>query len=166
MNKKEEIVYAFIDANNLYMGTSRNGGWLVDYRKLRIWLKEKFNVSVAYMFIGKTEKNKRLYSYLEECGFELVFKPTIPDKNGKIKGNIDSDLVLKTMIEFPNYDKAIIISNDGDFYSLVRYLRENGKLKYVISPDSGHLSVLLEREARNQIILLEQSRNLLEYKKK
>jgi uncharacterized LabA/DUF88 family protein len=165
MDEKKEIVYAFIDANNLYMETSKNGGWLIDYLKLRTWLYRKFNVSVAYMFIGKMEKNKPLYSYLEKCGFELVFKPTIPDANGKMKGNIDSDLVLKAMIEFPNYDKAIIISNDGDFYSLVRYLRENGKLKYVISPGREHLSVLLKKEAGKHIILLEQARNLLEYKK-
>jgi uncharacterized LabA/DUF88 family protein len=168
MDEKSEIVYAFIDANNLYMETSKNGGWLVDYLKLRIWLYRKFNVSVAYMFIGKKEGSEyeSLYSYLESCGFELVFKPTIPDANGKTKGNIDSDLVLKAMIEFPNYDKAIIISNDGDFYSLVRYLRENGKLKCVISPGKKHLSVLLKKEAGKHIILLEQARNLLEYKKK
>jgi uncharacterized LabA/DUF88 family protein len=123
--EKKEIVYAFIDANNLHMETSKNAGWLVNYRRLRIWLKDKFNVSIAYMFIGKVEGNELLYSSLEKNGFTLMFKPTIPGKDGNIKGNVDADLVLKAMIDFPNYDKAIIITNDGDYYSLAKYLKEN-----------------------------------------
>jgi len=163
--EKKEIVYAFIDANNLHTQTSKVAGWLIDYCKLRKWLMWKFNVQVAYIFIGKREGSEyeSLYSYLESCGFELVFKPTIIGKDGKVKGNIDADLVLKAMIDFPNYDKAIIITNDGDFYSLVEYLKEKGKLKYVISPNGKGLSVLLRKAAGSQILLLEQARDLLEY---
>ena len=160
------MVYAFIDANNLYLETSKNAGWYVNYRKLRIWLRDKFNVSTAYMFIGKVAGNEKLYSSLENNGFTLIFKQTIPDEEGKIKGNVDADLVLNAMIDFPKYDKAIIIANDGDYYSLVKYLRENGKLLYVISPYGKNLSVLLKKEAGKQILLLEQARNILEYIKK
>ncbi|KYC45303.1 MAG: NYN domain protein [Candidatus Methanofastidiosum methylothiophilum] len=166
MGKIKDVVYAFIDANNLHIETSKNAGWFVDYKKLRKWLSEKFNVSKAYMFIGKVKGNETLYSSLEQNGFILMFKPTIPDNRGKIKGNVDADLVLKAMIEFPNYDKAIIITNDGDYYSLVRYLKEKGKLQYVISPYVENLSVLLKREAGKQILLLEQARSILEYIKK
>jgi uncharacterized LabA/DUF88 family protein len=166
MGKIKEVVYAFIDANNLHVETSKNAGWSVSYKSLRIWLRDKFNVSTAYMFIGKVEGNEMLYSSLERKGFILMFKPTIPDKKGKIKGNVDADLVLKAMIDFPNYDKAIIIANDGDYHSLVRYLKEKGKLLYVISPYGENLSVLLKNEAGKQILLLEQARNILEYIKK
>lgn len=41
--------------------------------------------------------------------FVLVFKPTLPDQNGKVKGNIDADLVLRIMIDYKdnNFDKAL-----------------------------------------------------------
>jgi len=37
------------------------------------------------------------------------------------------------MIDYPNYDKAVVITSDGDFYSLVRYLYERNKLAVVMS---------------------------------
>jgi uncharacterized LabA/DUF88 family protein len=39
--------------------------------------------------------------------------------SGRVKGNVDAELVLHTMIEYDNYSKAIIISGDGDFFCLV-----------------------------------------------
>lgn len=46
----------------------------------------------------------------------MILKPTmeLPDKT--VKGNVDAELVLHTMIQYPNYDKAIIVSGDGDFH--------------------------------------------------
>jgi hypothetical protein len=46
--KKNEIVYAFIDSNNLHLGTVKNQGWKIDYKKFRVWLRDKFNVSVLF----------------------------------------------------------------------------------------------------------------------
>lgn len=42
--------------------------------------------------------------------------------DGKRKGNVDAELVLQAMIEYPNYERAIIVTGDGDFGCLVRYL--------------------------------------------
>lgn len=56
-----------------------------------------------------------------------------PRKN-LIKGNIDADLVLWVMKEMKNYDKAIIVSGDGDFYGLVEYLHEQNKLLKILTP--------------------------------
>jgi len=51
IGKIKEIVYALIDANNLRVETSKNEGWLVNYKSLCIWLRDKFNVSTDYMYI-------------------------------------------------------------------------------------------------------------------
>ena len=66
--------------------------------------------------------NQSLYDRLQEAGFILEFTPTIPDADGKIKGNIDADLVLRATLELNDYDKAVIVSSDGDFYSLAQHL--------------------------------------------
>ncbi|RLC33594.1 hypothetical protein DRH14_04610 [Candidatus Shapirobacteria bacterium] len=52
----------------------------------------------------------------QRAGYILVFKPTLEiKKQGKVtvKGNVDAELVLHTMIELNNFDKAIIVSGDG-----------------------------------------------------
>lgn len=48
----------------------------------------------------------------------------------------------KKVIEFNHYDKAIIVSGDGDFHCLVEYLEEKGKLKKIIVPNKKYSSLL------------------------
>src|SRR3990170_1942109 len=142
--------YAFIDSQNLNLGIQKLGRKL-DYRKFRIYLAEKYGVKKAYIFIGFVALNQSLYDHLQEAGFILKFKPTIPDSNGKIKGNIDADLVLRTLLDREEYDKAVIVSSDGDFYSLVQYLYDNKKLRMVLSPDMEHCSTLLKQTSKEKI---------------
>ena len=164
MNSKEKV-YAFIDSQNLNLGIKKLG-WKLDYRKFRVYLAEKYGVKKAYIFIGFVVLNQSLYDRLQEAGFILKFKPTIPDANGKIKGNIDADLVLQAVLESSDYDKAVIVSSDGDFYSLVQYLYENGKLAVVLSPDIKNCSSLLKQTAKEKMQFMNNLQNKLEHKKK
>ncbi len=156
--------YAFIDSQNLNLGIQKLG-WKLDYKRFRVYLSEKYSVKKAYMFIGFVALNQSLYDSLQEAGFILKFKPTVPDSDGKIKGNIDADLVLRAVFEFDDYDKAVIVTSDGDFYSLVQCLYENNKLKVVLSPDTKHCSSLLRQTAKEKIWFMNNLRNKLEYKK-
>lgn len=135
------VIYAFIDSQNLYLGVKAQG-WELDFKRFRVYLKEKYWVKKAFLFIGYIPKNKNLYKSLKECGYELIYKPVIKDRKNKIKGNVDAELVLHTMIEFPNYDQAIIVSGDGDFYCLASYLAENNKLLKIIVPSERYSSLL------------------------
>ena len=157
--------YAFIDSQNLNLGIQKLG-WKLDYKKFRIYLKEKYNVEKAYIFIGFVALNQKLYDKLQEADFLLKFKPTIPDGDGKIKGNIDADLVLSAILNKGIYDRAVIVSSDGDFYSLVAYLYEQGKLEIVLSPDKKECSSLLKQTAKEKIQFMDNLRVKLEYKKK
>ena len=161
----KENNFAFIDSNNLNLGVQKLG-WKLDYRKFRIYLAEKYGVKKAYIFIGFVALNQSLYDRLQEAGFILKFKPTIPDAEGKIKGNIDADLVLRAALELNDYDKAVIVSSDGDFYSLVQYLYENNKLKAVLSPDIKNCSSLLKQTAKEKMRFMNELLNKLEHKKK
>lgn len=155
--------YAFIDGQNLYLGIN-SLGWKLDYKRFRKYLTEKYSVTTAYYFIGYVSGNQPLYSELQKAGYVLIFKPTIPDNDGNIKGNIDADLVLQAMIDFQNYDKAIIVSSDGDFYSIVKHFYENDKLRFVMSPYVKTCSTLLKKEAKEKIIFMDNLRKKLEYK--
>ena len=86
-----------------------------------------------------------MYTALQKTGYILIFKPTIVHTqkgSEKIKGNVDAELVLHAMIEYQNYDKAIIVSGDGDFHCLVEYLANQNKLEKVIVPNEKYSSLL------------------------
>ena len=141
--EKRENNYAFIDSQNLNLSI-RSLGWFLDFKRFRIYLKEKYSINTAYLFIGYVEGNGDLYKALQEADFICIFKPTLVYKDGKTKGNCDAELVLQTMIEFSNYDKAIIVTGDGDFYCLVKYLIGKNKLKALVIPNQFKFSALLK----------------------
>lgn len=157
MNKptNKPTVYAFIDSQNLNLGTSKDlfnkkgkriyKGWKLDSKKFRKYLFDKFKVTKAFLFIGYIKENKKMYDHLKSFGYVLVFKPTVKDGQGKPKGNVDAELVLyASALEYKNYDKAVIVSGDGDFYCLHDYLKTNKKLLRVIIPNSKSESSLLK----------------------
>ena len=146
MNSKEKV-YAYIDGANLYRGVE-SLGWKLDYQRFRVWLSEKYGVKNAYIFIGLIPRYKDLYKYLQECGFTLVFKEVIFDGDGKPKGNCDADLVLQATCDaYENkFDKAIIVSSDGDYAGLVKFLQAKQKLLAILSPSNEKkCSILLKR---------------------
>lgn len=167
MNKKDDqTVYAFIDSQNLNLAI-RGLGWKLDFNRFRIYLKEKYQVEKAFVFIGYISDNTKLYTFLKRCGYKLIFKPVLESKNKKdafIKGNIDAELVLHSMIEFPNYQKAIIVSGDGDFYCLINYLKKKKKLLKLIVPNRNKYSRLLKKFEK-ETIYLNNFKNKLSYKK-
>lgn len=142
-----EKIIAYIDGANLYNGVA-SLGWELDYKRFRKWLEDKFKVQKAYIFIGLIQENAQLYTMLQDAGFELHFKPTVKDNDGQIKGNCDADLVLKTTTDYfeNKSDKVVIVSSDGDYYSLVEFLQKHGKLLRVLSPAMPKkCSLLLKR---------------------
>jgi uncharacterized LabA/DUF88 family protein len=136
--------YAFIDSQNLNLSIQQLG-WKLDFYRFRRYLRDKYGVSRAFIFVGYMEENEDLYEHLRQVGYEIIFKPTLSYKDGTTKGNVDAELVLHTMIEWPNYDKAVIISGDGDFYSLAAHLIEHDKLCKLIIPNKHGYSALLKR---------------------
>src|ERR1700733_7445677 len=100
--------YAFIDSQNLNLGTQKMG-WKMDWRKCLAHLRKEYNVDKAYLFIGYIAENTAMYEQLHELGYFIVLKrtleikPTENDKNDKdkkeekeapkpaVKGNVDAE---------------------------------------------------------------------------
>lgn len=183
MNNQSANNYAFIDSQNLNLGTQKMG-WKMDWRKFRQYLHDKYGVTQAYMFIGYMAENEAMYEQLHELGYLIVLKPTVGMNDEKkpenaeqpepgkdkpaeehklpVKGNIDADLVLHAMKELPHYDKAIIVSGDGDFYGLIEYLAGQGKLLQLMTPNWQYSSLLKPFE--NYIVRLDKERGALAYR--
>jgi uncharacterized LabA/DUF88 family protein len=145
------IIYAFIDSQNLNLGV-KELGWSLDYKKFFIFLKDKFKVEKAFIFIGYIESNKSLYRHLEYSGYTLVYKPTVKGYRGKHKGNVDAELVLHSAkIEYCNYDHAILVTGDGDFKCLIDELEKCDKFYKLIIPNRQRESSLLSSYGKYKI---------------
>lgn len=166
MSIPKENNFAFIDSQNLNLSI-RELGWVLDFRRFRKYLFDKYNVSKAFLFIGFVEGNNELYKSLQEAGFICIFKPTLKYKDGHTKGNCDAELVLQVMIEYQSYDRAVIVTGDGDFYCLARYLIEKDKLSIMLVPNGNKFSALLRLKiCRPFLRFMNNLRKKLEYKKK
>jgi len=162
--KKPQTNYAFIDGQNLYLSV-KEIGWTLDTRKFRVYLSEKYGVATAYYFIGYISGNTALYNALESYGYVMKYKSTFYLKDGKPKGNCDPELVLQAMVDFNKYEKAVIVTSDGDFACLVEYLRKQNKLQCVLAPSKGGCSHLLKKAAQGNISYMDELRRKLEYRK-
>lgn len=192
IRKKKKQVYAFIDSQNLNVSTQKFG-WKMDWRKFRQFLKDKYGVTRAYLFIGYVPEMMEMYEFLHGLGYGVVLKPTFDmsrprvenkeqrtenkeqraESRGRktetaekkpVKGNVDADMVLWTMKEMKNYDQAVIVSGDGDFFTLVEYLIEQGKLAKLLTPNI-HYSGLF-KPFEEHIEQLGKYRHQLSYKPK
>ena len=61
---KQDITYAFIDTQNLNLGV-QDLGWKIDWAKFRTYLKDKYKVGTAYLFMGYIDGNQSLYKKLQ-----------------------------------------------------------------------------------------------------
>jgi len=156
--------YAFIDAQNLHMSIEEMG-WKIDYNRFRVYLKEHYNVAKAYMFMGFKPEEQKMYNFLQDAGFTLIFKPVLELRNGEVKGNCDAELVLQAMIDYKRYGKAIIVSGDGDFHCLIKYLQGKNKLETVLVPSAKNCSALIKKALGGSLTLVSDLRKKLEYKK-
>ena len=179
MNDKVNKIYAFIDSQNLNLSVQKDivnnvtgklvyKGWKLDYKRFFIYLNDKYKVDRSFLFIGRIAWNESLYKFLEQVGYTIIYKPMLDYSVGKekfTKGNVDAELVLHTMIELPNYTKAIIVSGDGDYYCLIEYLEIHNKLSHIMIPNKVSYSSLL-RKYRHYFVFVSDLQGKLEYKKK
>lgn len=175
MANSDKKIYAFIDSQNLNLSVSNDifdkkskkiyAGWKLDFQRFFIYLRDKYSVDKAFLFIGRVNENEPLYEFLRLVGYNLIFKPTLEFTKGReriIKGNVDAELVLHTMIEYPNYHQAIIVAGDGDYRCLIEYLVAQKKLLHILIPNKYSYSSLL-REYRSYFVFVSDLKSKLEY---
>lgn len=155
--------YAFVDGQNLYMGTrSSEKLWSVDLARFRVYLEQKYNVSKAYYFLGYiNEEHQDLYESIQSAGFILVFKEHSSAMVGTKKGNVDTDLVftiMKKVCRNEDFGKIVLVSGDGDYKMLVEFLIEENKFEKILFPNKKFASSLYKKIGRKYFAYLEDSK--------
>ncbi|TSC72431.1 MAG: hypothetical protein G01um101438_515 [Parcubacteria group bacterium Gr01-1014_38] len=101
---------------------------LEDYLTERIKNEGKELNEAELLLLGRHLQRVRFYRKLQSFGYELYLKPVKlydqDDGSTKRKANCDVDMAFRLMKEKENFDRAVILSGDGDFLPVLKYLRE------------------------------------------
>ena len=162
--EKSENNWAFIDTQNLYKGV-RECGWKINWTRFREYLKSKYNVTRAFVFLGYIQEYNRLYTRFKNADFIPRFRPVRQLRNGKIDGgNVDVDLAYFVGDYKSDYHKAIIVADDGDYYNMIGSLNRQNKLKLVISshPIKKTSELIKQAVRKEQILSIHSIRSLIE----
>lgn len=152
---------AFIDGQNLHMGTAKLSGhsWRVDSVKLREYLRNKYKVDVAYYFLGCLDENfRKMYTELQESGFVLMFREHNSAMIGKKKGNVDADIIFEIMQKLyrkEKFEKVVLVSGDGDYKKLVDFLIEENKFHKILFPNRKFRSSLYKELGNKYLVYLD-----------
>ncbi len=169
MQERENL--AFIDGQNLYMGTAKReqAPWRIDLTRLRVYLEQKYGVAKAYYFLGYVqEMRQELYEEIQAAGFVLVFREHNAAMLGKKKGNVDSDIIFHTMKKLykgEDFQKIFLVSGDGDYKMLVDFLIEEGRFGKILFPNRQFASSLYKKLGSEYFDYLESVRGKIEAKK-
>lgn len=141
---KKERNIAFIDGQNLHLWTTSEN-WKVDFKRFRIYLKDKFKVDEACLFLGFINDDYiQMYKKIQKAWFILEFRDHSSHMLGKKKWNVDVDLVFDVMhrlLEEDDFDKIVLVTGDGDYIKMVKYLIEKQRLKKILFPNKKYSSL-------------------------
>lgn len=159
MGEQAKTNIAFIDGQNLHLGTKERG-WAIDHKKFRTYLYDKYHVVEAYYFLGFiSEAEQDLYNKLQKVGFILSFKEHSSALKGTKKGNVDTDIVfsiMKKLVDKESFGKVILISGDGDYKKLVDFLIKKDRFEKILFPNKIFASSLYQCLGREFFDYLEE----------
>lgn len=105
-------------------------------------IKEKGDklTEAILLLLNRHLQRARFYSKLQRFGYELYLKPVKlyeqDDGTTKRKANCDVDMTFHLMKEKDNFNRVLILSGDGDFLPVLKYLKENGKEVIILARGS------------------------------
>lgn len=161
---------AFIDGQNLHLWTT-NEKWKVDFQRFRVYLRDKFKVAEAYLFLWfLNDEYQEMYRKIQKSGFILEFREHNTDMLWKKKWNVDVDIVFEVMhrlLQEDDFDKIILVTGDGDYIKLVKFLIEKGRFWKILFPNNKYSSLYKPIKDKYGMNLSQQRvKNMIQYRKK
>lgn len=150
---KKKRVNVFIDSANLYYASSV-AGLRIDYYKLARWYQTKCNLINLNFYTAYDPDDQRQLDFFNELGkvgYNVIKKPIQKFENS-VKGNMDIELAVDSIIYAGEYDILVLISGDGDFKYLIQTLDKMGK-EVIVLGVGGFTSYELHKEATNYFFL-------------
>ena len=149
--EKENVIYVFIDASNLWEALKAKGKFL-DFEKTIKHIKGEFNGTAiksfyytAYPAEGtrsyNLDRKHKFFTFLKKgLGFAVIKKElkriSVVNEEGESieeKGNMDVEITIDALHHFKKYDTAVFFTGDSDFLALITYLKNHGKRVFIFS---------------------------------
>ncbi len=162
---KEQRVEVLIDVQNLYHSAKNLYHAKVNFEEV---LKQaisgrKFIRAFGYVVRTKTGEERPFFDALSKLGIETRVRDLQEFYGGAKKADWDVGIVIDAIRTSPGLDVIVLVSGDGDFISLVEYLKNQGKRVEVAA--FGRTTSLKLKEAADEFIDLDQSPNKFLLKK-
>ena len=128
-------VAVFVDVANIFYA-AKAAGVDIDYVTLLKSAIAGRDFVRAYAYTGldpDNENQRNFHNFLARHGYKVVSKDIRKYGDGKVKANLDIELVVDMMKTARNLDVAIVVSGDGDFAPAIRAVQEMGVRVEVIS---------------------------------
>jgi uncharacterized LabA/DUF88 family protein len=128
-------VAVFVDVANIFYA-AKAAGVDIDYVTLLKSATAGRDLVRAYAYTGldpDNENQRNFHDFLRRHGYKVVSKDIRKYGDGKVKANLDIELVVDMMKTARNLDIAIVVSGDGDFAPAIRAVQEMGVRVEVIS---------------------------------
>jgi uncharacterized LabA/DUF88 family protein len=128
-------VAVFVDVANIFYA-AKAAGVDIDYVTLLKSATAGRDLVRAYAYTGldpDNENQRNFHAFLARHGYKVVSKDIRKYGDGKVKANLDIELVVDMMKTSRNLDIAIVVSGDGDFAPAIRAVQEMGVRVEVIS---------------------------------
>jgi uncharacterized LabA/DUF88 family protein len=128
-------VAMFVDVANMYYA-ARGQDVDVDYVALLKHATKGRDLIRAYAYSGldpENENPRKFLDFLTKNGYKVVHKDIRKFGDGRVKANLDIELVVDLFRLGDRMDIAVIVSGDGDFASAIRALQDKGVRCEVIS---------------------------------
>ena len=139
-------VAVFVDVANIFYA-AKAAGVDIDYVTLLKSASAGRDLVRAYAYTGldpDNENQRNFHDFLRRHGYKVVSKDIRKYGDGKVKANLDIELVVDMMKTARNLDVAIVVSGDGDFAPAIRAVQEMGVRVEVISFRGNTSSDLIE----------------------
>ena len=128
-------VAVFVDVANIFYA-AKAAGVDIDYVTLLKSAIAGRDFVRAYAYTGldpDNENQRNFHNFLSRHGYKVVSKDIRKYGDGKVKANLDIELVVDMLKTARNLDVAIVVSGDGDFAPAIRAVQEMGVRVEVIS---------------------------------
>ena len=128
-------VAVFVDVANIFYA-AKAAGTDIDYVTLLKAATAGRDFVRAYAYTGldpENENQRNFHAFLARNHYKVVSKDIRKYGDGKVKANLDIELVVDLMKTARNLDVAIVVSGDGDFAPAIRAVQEMGVRVEVIS---------------------------------
>jgi uncharacterized LabA/DUF88 family protein len=139
-------VAVFVDVANIFYA-AKAAGADIDYVTLLKAAVAGRDFVRAYAYTGldpENENQRNFHSFLARNNYKVVSKDIRKYGDGKVKANLDIELVVDMMKTARNLDVAVVVSGDGDFAPAIRAVQEMGVRVEVISFRGNTSSDLIE----------------------